>query len=39
MSGVRVPGRSDCSQRAVPPLKSRLTVHRNRRNVLPYEIS
>ncbi|WP_027520515.1 short-chain fatty acyl-CoA regulator family protein [Bradyrhizobium sp. Ec3.3] len=35
----RICERADCAQRAVPPLKSRLTVHRNRRNVLPYEIS
>jgi XRE family transcriptional regulator, fatty acid utilization regulator len=35
----RICERANCPQRAVPPLKSRLTVHRNRRNILPYDIA
>ena len=35
----RICERANCPQRAVPPLKSRLTVHRDRRDILPYDIS
>lgn len=35
----RICERGNCPQRAVPPLKSKLTVHRDRRDVLPYDIS
>ena len=35
----RICERANCPQRAVPPLKSRLTVHRDRRGILPYDIS
>ncbi|MBO4224044.1 short-chain fatty acyl-CoA regulator family protein [Bradyrhizobium neotropicale] len=35
----RICERANCSQRAVPPLKSKLTIDRDRRDVLPYEIS
>jgi predicted transcriptional regulator/transcriptional regulator with XRE-family HTH domain len=35
----RICERANCAQRAVPPLKSRLTVNRNRRGVVPYAIS
>ena len=35
----RICQRTNCPQRAVPPLKSRLTVHSDRRDILPYDIS
>lgn len=35
----RICERANCPQRAVPPLKSRLTVHRDRRDILPYDIT
>lgn len=35
----RICERANCPQRAVPPLKSKLTVLRDRRGILPYEIS
>ncbi|MBR0857719.1 helix-turn-helix domain-containing protein [Bradyrhizobium liaoningense] len=35
----RICERVDCPQRAVPPLKSKLIVHRDRRDILPYQIS
>ncbi|MBR0873283.1 XRE family transcriptional regulator [Bradyrhizobium tropiciagri] len=35
----RICERANCPQRAVPPLKSKLTIHRNRRDILPYDIS
>ncbi|MBR0713850.1 short-chain fatty acyl-CoA regulator family protein [Bradyrhizobium liaoningense] len=35
----RICERASCPQRAVPPLKSNLTVHRDRRDILPYNIS
>lgn len=35
----RICERANCPQRAVPPLKSTLTVHRNRRGILPYDIA
>ena len=35
----RICERASCAQRAVPPLKSRLTVNHNRRGVVPYGIS
>ena len=35
----RICERAACAQRAVPPLKSRLTVDHNRREALPYSIS
>lgn len=34
----RICERADCGQRAVPPLKRRLSVDQNRRGVLPYGI-
>jgi predicted transcriptional regulator/transcriptional regulator with XRE-family HTH domain len=34
----RICERASCAQRAVPPLKRRLTVDRNRRGVVPYGI-
>ncbi|RXG85841.1 helix-turn-helix domain-containing protein [Bradyrhizobium zhanjiangense] len=34
----RICERADCPQRAVPPLKSRLRVNRDVREILPYEI-
>jgi predicted transcriptional regulator/transcriptional regulator with XRE-family HTH domain len=35
----RICERASCAQRAVPPLKSRLSVNHNRRGVVPYAIS
>lgn len=35
----RICERANCAQRAVPPLKRKLTVDHNRRAVLPYSIS
>ncbi|MBX3530230.1 MAG: DUF2083 domain-containing protein [Rhizobiaceae bacterium] len=35
----RICERANCAQRAVPPLKSRLSVNHNRRGVVPYAIS
>lgn len=35
----RICERTSCPQRAVPPLKSRLTVDHQRRGILPYQIS
>lgn len=35
----RICERANCPQRAVPPFKSRLAVHRDRRDILPYDIS
>src|SRR5690606_20828906 len=35
----RICERPNCAQRAVPPLKSRLSVNHNRRGVVPYAIS
>jgi hypothetical protein len=34
----RICEHADFLQRAVPRLKGRLTVHRNRRSILPYDI-
>ncbi|PZV38817.1 helix-turn-helix domain-containing protein [Mesorhizobium kowhaii] len=35
----RICERANCLQRAVPPLKSRLTVDHQRRGILPYQVS
>jgi predicted transcriptional regulator/transcriptional regulator with XRE-family HTH domain len=35
----RICERVECAQRAVPPLKSKLTIDRDRRDVLPYTIA
>jgi predicted transcriptional regulator/transcriptional regulator with XRE-family HTH domain len=34
----RICERTNCSQRAIPPLKSRLRIDRDRRDILPYQI-
>ncbi|MGO4836926.1 short-chain fatty acyl-CoA regulator family protein, partial [Rhizobiaceae sp. 2RAB30] len=34
----RICERADCAQRAVPPLKRRLAVDHNRRDMLPYAL-
>ena len=35
----RICERRNCHQRSVPPLESKLTVHHNRREILPYEVA
>ncbi|UQD85314.1 DUF2083 domain-containing protein [Bradyrhizobium elkanii USDA 76] len=34
----RICERTNCPQRAIPPLKSRLRIDRDRRDILPYQL-